>query len=81
MANLYLIDRPFAESALGLLKQDADAEVVLIQDGVYFDVSDLTGNGTRVCAISRSVCSTGSRRPPIRRRPPRAWSGLPFRFP
>ena len=55
MANLYLIDRPFAESALGLLKQDADAEVVLIQDGVYLGSGASLGKAKRVYAVKRDV--------------------------
>lgn len=55
MANLYLIDRPFAESALGLLKQDADAEVVLIQDGVYLGNGASLGKAKRVYAVRRDV--------------------------
>ena len=49
MANLYLIDKPFADSALGLVQQDPDAEVVLIQDGVY-----LSGRGH---SAKRSACT------------------------
>ena len=55
MANLYLIDRPFAESALGLLKQDADAAVVLIQDGVYLGNGASLGKAKRVYAVKRDV--------------------------
>lgn len=55
MTNLYLIDRPFAESALGLLKQDADAEVVLIQDGVYLGNGASLGKAKRVYAVRRDV--------------------------
>ena len=34
---VYLIDRPQGEEALALAALDADAHVVLIQDGVYLD--------------------------------------------
>jgi len=61
MANLYLIDRPFAESALGLLKQDADAEVVLIQDGVYLGNGASLGEAKRVYAVKRDVERRGLR--------------------
>lgn len=59
MANLYLIDRPFASSALGLLKQDADAEVVLLQDGVYLGNDASLGKAKRVYALRRDVDRRG----------------------
>ncbi len=36
---LYLIDKPFGKDGLELAAIDPDAKVVLIQDGVYLDVS------------------------------------------
>ena len=38
---LYLINLPFAEAGLDMAKRDGDAKVVLIEDGVYADVSGL----------------------------------------
>lgn len=55
MANLYLIDKPFAESALGLVQQDPDAEVVLLQDGVYLSGRASLGKAKRVYAVKRDV--------------------------
>lgn len=40
---LYLINKPFAEIGLDMAKRDDDAKVVLVQDGVYVDVSVLEG--------------------------------------
>ena len=48
MANLYLVDKPFAEGALGLAREDPNAEVVLLQDGVYLSVQPLLAAGKKV---------------------------------
>ena len=55
MSNLYLVDRPFAATALELAGDDPDAVVVLIQDGVYADVSKLKATGRAVYAIARDA--------------------------
>ncbi|MDP2950372.1 MAG: DsrH/TusB family sulfur metabolism protein [Chloroflexota bacterium] len=55
MANLYLIDKPFADSALGLAREDPDAEVVLLQDGVYLSVEPLLAARKKVYAVERDV--------------------------
>lgn len=59
MANLYLIDRPFGENGLALARNDGDAAIVLIQDGVYFDVGEFTKNGNSVYAIRRDLEERG----------------------
>ena len=38
---LYLINLPFSHVGLDMAKRDADAKVVLIEDGVYADTSGL----------------------------------------
>ena len=56
MSNLYLVDQPFAGNALALAADDADALVVLIQDGVYADLSPLAGkNKLPVYGIDRDI--------------------------
>lgn len=55
MSNLYLIDQPMAGSALALAADDPDALVVLIQDGVYADLSSLRKAGRSVYAVQRDL--------------------------
>jgi len=55
MSNLYLIDQPIASGALALAAADSDAIVVLVQDGVYADLSSLTKSGRTVYAIERDI--------------------------
>lgn len=55
MGNLYLVDEPFGGNGLALAKQDAEAVVVLIQDGVYLDLSELGDAGRSVYALRRDV--------------------------
>jgi sulfur relay protein TusB/DsrH len=55
MGNLYVIDEPFGEHGLALAAQDDEAIVVLIQDGVYLDVSVLGKAGRRVYAVKRDI--------------------------
>lgn len=55
MGNLYLVDQLFGGNGLGLATQDEEAIVVLIQDGVYLDVSALSKAGRRVYAVKRDV--------------------------
>lgn len=40
MTNLYLIHREPGKEALALCQEDKDAQVALLQDGVYTDVSE-----------------------------------------
>ncbi len=55
MANLYLIDKPFADGALGLVAQDPEALVVLLQDGVYVSGQAALKNAKGVYAVKRDV--------------------------
>lgn len=55
MANLYLVDKAAAESALALAKLDKKAKVVLIQDGVYADTREIKEAGREVYAVKRDV--------------------------
>lgn len=59
MANLYLIDRPFGENGMNLALGDPEALAVLIQDGVYLDVSSLLKHGRRVFALQDDVEKRG----------------------
>lgn len=59
MGNMYLIDKPSAAGALALAAQDDGAIVVLIQDGVFLDVSDLKKAGRSVYAVKRDVDRRG----------------------
>jgi sulfur relay protein TusB/DsrH len=55
MGNLYLVDQPVGANGLALAAQDDEAVVVLIQDGVYLDVSVLKKAGRPVHAVKRDV--------------------------
>ncbi len=55
MSNLYLVDQPFAANALSLAASDDKAIVVLVQDGVYSDISGLQAAGRKVYAIGRDL--------------------------
>ena len=55
MGNLYLVDQPFGANGLALAAQDGEAIVVLIQDGVYLDVSALSKAGRSVYAVKRDI--------------------------
>jgi len=55
MSNLYLIDQSIGGNALALAAGDSDAVVVLVQDGVYLDVSQLGKAGRPVYAIKRDI--------------------------
>ena len=54
---LYLIDKSFGADGLELAAQDRDAHIVLIQDGVYLDVSKLSGRP--VYAVAADVDRRG----------------------
>lgn len=55
MGNLYLIDEPFGGNGLALAERDDEAVAVLIQDGVYLDISLLRKAGRPVYAVKRDV--------------------------
>ena len=59
MANVYLIDKKFGDNAIRIAEQDNDAEVVLIQDGVYIDVKKLEDSGSKVYAVKDDVDKRG----------------------
>ncbi len=55
MGNLYLVDRPYGANGVALAAQDDEAIVVLIQDGVYLDVSEAAKAGRPLYAVERDV--------------------------
>ncbi len=57
MANLYLIDLPFGRNGLELARLDADAKVVLIQDGVYLGSENF--GSAEVYAVKKDVDKRG----------------------
>ncbi|MEE9201010.1 MAG: sulfurtransferase complex subunit TusB [Candidatus Brocadiales bacterium] len=59
MANLYLINKTYGENGLKLARLDADAEVVLIQDGVYIDARDFVGSKTKIYVLRHDVEKRG----------------------
>ncbi|MEE9558157.1 MAG: DsrH/TusB family sulfur metabolism protein [Candidatus Brocadiales bacterium] len=59
MANLYLINKTYGENGLKLAKLDADAKVVLIQDGVYFNVRRFVGSKVKVYVLHNDAEKRG----------------------
>ncbi len=59
MANLYLINKTYGENGLNLAKLDADAQVVLIQDGVYFNVRRFVGSKVKVYVLRNDAEKRG----------------------
>jgi len=59
MGNLYLLDQPSGSNGLALAARDDEAIVVLIQDGVYLDVSEIGKAGRPVYAVKRDVDRRG----------------------
>ena len=59
MANLYLVDKKFGNNSLRIAEQDKDAEIVLIQDGIYLDVKKIENSGNKVYAIKDDVGKRG----------------------
>ena len=59
MANVYLIDKKFGNNSLRIAEQDKDAEIVLIQDGIYLDVKKIENSGNKVYAIKDDVGKRG----------------------
>ncbi len=53
---LYLIDKLYGENGLALAREDSDARVVLIQDGVYLDPGKISGE---VYAVKEDVAKRG----------------------
>ncbi len=59
MANVYLIDKKFGNNSLRIAEQDKDAEIVLIQDGIYLDVRKIENSGNKVYAVKDDVEKRG----------------------
>ena len=59
MSNLYLIDRPLAQQGMAFAAADDEAVVVLIQDGVYADVSALAAAGRPLYAVQKDIVRRG----------------------
>lgn len=59
MANVYLIDKKFGDNSLRIAEQDKDAEIVLIQDGIYLDVKKIEISGNKVYAVKDDVEKRG----------------------
>jgi sulfur relay protein TusB/DsrH len=59
MANVYLIDKKFGNNSLRIAEQDKDAEIVLVQDGIYLDVKKIENSGNKVYAIKDDVEKRG----------------------
>ena len=53
MGNLYLIHKKSSAEALALAQEDREAVVVLLQDGVYLDISSF--NKAQVYALKWDV--------------------------
>ncbi|MHC4182827.1 MAG: DsrH/TusB family sulfur metabolism protein [Planctomycetota bacterium] len=59
MANVYLIDKKFGNNSLRIAEQDKNAEIVLIQDGIYLDVKRNEDSGNKVYAVKDDVKKRG----------------------
>ncbi len=59
MANVYLIDKKFGNNSLRIAEQDKNAEIVLIQDGIYLDVKRNEDSGNKVYAVKDDVEKRG----------------------
>ena len=59
MANLYMLDQSAGKNGLNLAKNDAGCQVVLLQDGVYLDVKQLTDSKIKVYAVKDDVIKRG----------------------
>jgi sulfur relay protein TusB/DsrH len=57
--NLYILDKPFGENGMRLAAQDDAAMIVLIQDGVYMNCSELHMAGRKIYALKRDVEKRG----------------------
>ncbi|MCP4365190.1 MAG: hypothetical protein GY800_07830 [Planctomycetes bacterium] len=56
---MYLINKTYGENGLNLAKLDADAKVVLIQDGVYFNVRRFVGSKVKVYILHNDAEKRG----------------------
>lgn len=61
--NLYLVDRELSGTAKALVKADEEAMVVLVQDGVYVDISDIPAE-KKVYALEEDMRRRGIADPP-----------------
>ncbi len=59
MANVYLIDKKFGDNSLRIAEQDKNAEIVLIQDGIYLDVKRNEDSGNKIYAVKDDVEKRG----------------------
>jgi sulfur relay protein TusB/DsrH len=59
MANVYLVDKKFGDNSLRIAEQDKNAEIVLIQDGVYLDIKEIENSGNKVFAVKADVENRG----------------------
>lgn len=59
MANLYLINKAYGENGLRIAKLDAEAQIVLLQDGVYVDARRFVGSKAKVYAVRDDVEKRG----------------------
>jgi sulfur relay protein TusB/DsrH len=59
MANVYLVDKKFGNNSLRIAEQDKNAEIVLIQDGIYLDVKRNEDSGNKVYAVKDDVEKRG----------------------
>lgn len=59
MGNLYLVNKSYGENGLKLAKLDKEAQVVLIQDGVYVDARRFLGSKVKVYAVRDDVLKRG----------------------
>jgi sulfur relay protein TusB/DsrH len=59
MANVYLIDKKFGNNSLRIAEQDKNAEIVLIQDGIYLDVKRNEDSGNKIYAVKDDVEKRG----------------------
>ena len=55
--GLYLVDKLYGQTGLTLASADKEAKVVLLQDGVYLDTTQLPG--AEVYAISEDIEKRG----------------------
>jgi sulfur relay protein TusB/DsrH len=60
--NLYLVDRELSATAKALVREDKDALVVLVQDGVYVDIADIPAE-IKVYALAEDLRKRGMPHP------------------
>jgi sulfur relay protein TusB/DsrH len=59
---IYLIDKSYSDLAIDLANKDETIKLVFIQDGVYTDISRITGNNEIYC-IDRDLELRGIENP------------------